>query len=150
MKLNKGDTFKIKTNNGIGFLQYIETDELGIEFIRILEIIRENENITQKDIDKPERWNIGFPLKAAVRKKIVEKIGTFEIPKSYKTPKLVRSEHNIQGEKLGWHIIDRSTLKRKFKKKLNKRDLKLSPHGIMNDTMIVEYLDKGWKLEEWK
>ena len=63
MKLTKGDTFKIRTKIGFGFIQYVETDEDGIEFVRILEPIKEDGEISQSEVDQLERWSIGFPLK---------------------------------------------------------------------------------------
>ena len=150
MKLNKGDIFKIKTKIGFGFLQYVETDDMGVEFVRVLEPISIEEKITQSDVDQTERWNIGFPLKAAARKKIVEKVGNFEIPKSYVNSDYARSEHNVRGESLGWHIVHKSTLKRELKTNLDEKDLKLSPHGIMNDTLIIERLEQNCRLENWK
>tara|TARA_B100001057_G_C22452020_1_gene795459 strand:- start:122 stop:574 length:453 start_codon:yes stop_codon:yes gene_type:complete len=150
MKLIKGDIFRIKTNLGFGFLQYIETNEMGIEFVRILQPIKEDGEISQSEVDQQERWNTGFPLKAATRKKITEKVGSFEIPSSYLYSEYTRSMHNVHGEFLGWHIVHKPTLKRELKKVLNENDLKLSPHGIMNDTLIIERLEENWRLENWK
>ena len=149
MKITSGDIFKIPTGIGFGFLQFIELDSMGIEYIRVLDIISENGIITQFEIDKTERWCIGFPLRAASRKKIVERIGNFNLPPDFKPSDLVRSEHIIGDKFLGWFIVNRKTLKRKFKKKLNKKQLKLSPHGIMNDTLIIERLEGNWNLAEW-
>lgn len=149
MKLNKGDTFRIKTKIGFGFLQYVDTDDMGIEFVRVLEPIKENGKISQSEIDQLERWSIGFPLKAANRKKIIEKVGSFEIPSSYVNSEYARSEHSVRGEFLGWHIVHKSSLKREFKKSLNDKDLMLSPYGIMNDTLIIERLEGNWRLENW-
>ncbi|MGB3198995.1 MAG: hypothetical protein WBB17_14825 [Saprospiraceae bacterium] len=145
-----GDVFKIKTNIGFGYLQYVETDDLGIDFVRVLEPISTNGEITQAGVDQTERWNIGFSLKTAARRKIVEMVGNFEIPKSFINSEYARSEHNIRGEFLGWHIVHKSTLKRELKSNLDEKNLKLSPHGIMNDTLIVERLEQNWRLENWK
>ena len=150
MKLTVGDTFRIATKIGYGFLQYIETDNMGIEFVRVLEPLNRNGEITQLEVNKSERWNIGFPLKAAARKKIVEKVGNFEIPKSFVCSEYARSKYNVRGEFLGWHIVHKSNLKRELKKTLTTQDLKLSPHGIMNDTFIIERLEENWRLENWK
>lgn len=150
MELNSGDIYSIKTNIGYGFLQYVETDEMGIEFIRVLEPINRYEEISQLEVNKTERWNIGFCLKATAKKKIINKIGNFDIPKSFKNPKYARREHVIGDDFLGWHIVNKTTLKTEFKKNLTKKDLKLSPHGIMNDTLIIERLENNWRLENWK
>ncbi|MBP0612780.1 hypothetical protein J8J42_06945 [Chryseobacterium sp. cx-311] len=145
-----GDVFKIKTNIGFGYLQYVETDNLGIDFVRVLEPISANGEITQAGVDQTERWNIGFPLKTAVRRKIVEMVDNFEIPKTFINSEFARSEYNIRGEFLGWHIVHKSTLKRELKSDLDEKNLKLSPHGIMNDRLIVERLEQNWRLENWK
>jgi hypothetical protein len=150
MKLKSGDVFKIKTSIGFGFLQYLETDNLGIEYVRVLEPVSTNGQISQEGVDQIERWNIGFPLKAAARKKIVVMVGNFEIPKSFVNSEFARSEHKIRGEFLGWHIVNRTTLERKLKPYINETDIKLSPHGIMNDTLIVERIEQNWRLEKWK
>lgn len=42
------------------------------------------------------------------------------------------------------------TLKIELKETLSKNDLALSPYGIFNDTLIIEYLEKDWRLEYWK
>lgn len=150
MKLTKGDVFKIKTNIGFGFLQYVETDKMEVEFVRVLEPIQRTDEISQSEVDQEERWNTGFPLKAAARKKIVERVGTFKIPKSYVQSEYARSQHNVTGEFMGWYIVNKSTLMRELKKNLSDKDLKLSPHGIMNDTLIIQKLEQNWRLENWK
>jgi hypothetical protein len=149
MKIEVGDIFSIKTSKGFGFLQYVAIDNLGMEYVRILAPINEEDIIIQNEVDLKERWSIGFPLKAAVRKKIVSKIGNYKIPENYSFDEYARSIHNVRGEHLGWHIVNRKTLQRELKSKLEKEDLKLSPYGVFNDTLIIEYLENDWKLEEW-
>lgn len=150
MRLTKGDTYSIETKIGFGFLQYVETDSIGIDFVRVLCPINEDEQIDQSGVNQNERWNIGFPLKAAAKRKIISKVGNFEIPNTYFNSEYARSKHIVRSEFLGWHIIHKSSLKRELKKELHKDDLKLSPHGIMNDTLIIEYLEQNWKLENWR
>lgn len=149
MKLKKGDVFRIKTKLGYGFLQYIETDDLGIEYVRVLEPISENGILSQREVECLERWCIGFPLKAAELRKIVEKVGNFDIPQSFINYEYARAEHNISGEKIGWHIVNKTSLKRELKPNLDAHDRKLSPHGIMNDTLIISMLEENWRLQDW-
>lgn len=150
MKLQEGDVFSIKTKIGYGFLQYIKTDSMGINLIRVLEPINDNGQISQPEVDIIERWNIGFPLKAALKRGIIEKIDTFIIPSSFVNSNYARSKHIIRGVFLGWHIVNKINLKRELKKNLSEKDLFLSPHGIMNDTLIIERLENNWRLENWK
>ncbi len=149
MKLASGDTFKIKINKGFGVLQYFETMD-DIEYIRVLASTTDDAEVTQRVIDQEEMWTIGFPVTVAARKKVIERIGNFEIPEGFKTPKYARTTHNIRGEHLGWHIVDRYSWQREFKAELNEGDLKLSPWGIWNETLLVERLNTNWSLSEWK
>ncbi len=150
MKLEKGQVYSIKIANGYGFIQYIETGSSGVEYVRILDPIRTAEEITQNEINERQRWCCGFPLKAAHNRKLINYVGLFQLPPKYKIEYWTRSPHNIRGEHLGWHTVHRDTLERKFKKSLRRRYLKLSPHGIFNDTLIRERLDSNWKLSDWK
>ncbi|TMI62599.1 MAG: hypothetical protein E6H07_14390 [Bacteroidetes bacterium] len=150
MKINQGDVFAIKTQKGFGFIQFIQVWEHGIELVRILEPIKERAEVSQTEVDILERFSIQFLVKIAYKRKLIEKVGQFTIPKYYSIPIKVRTQHNVRGEFLGWHIVDVQTLKRELKKELSKEDLTLSPHGIFNDTLIIEYLEKNWRLEHWK
>ena len=89
-------------------------------------------------------------MKSAIKKKIVNKVGQFNLPFNFIDPNIRRSKHIIPNQTKGWHIINLKSSKMKFKKKLNNKDLKLSPHGIFNDTLIIEYLENNWSLENWK
>ena len=150
MRLKPGDTFRIKTRIGFGFLQYVETDIDGIEFVRVLKPISVKGQIDQSGTNQCERWNIGFPIKAAVRKKIIDFIGNFDIPETFSVSKYARDQHNVRGKIIGWHIINKSTSKMILKKELDDDDLKLSPYGIMDDSLIIERIESNWKLEDWR
>jgi hypothetical protein len=150
MKLEKGQVYSINTPNGYGFIQYIETDSLGVEYVRILNPIKASEEISQDEINHQQRWCCVFPLKAAHNRSVINYVGLFELPPKYKIEYWTRSPHNVRGEHLGWHIVHRDTLERKLKKSLRRRHLKLSPHGIFNVTLIRERLESNWKLSNWK
>ena len=148
--LVKGDVFSIKTKIGNAFFQYIETDQLGLDLIRILDYISTSNNeITQENVNRIEKWNISFTIKPALRRHIIEKIGNFELPNNFRIPEYTRTQHNVRGEFLGWYIVNRKTLKRELKEKLSDEELKLSPTGFMNDTLIIEKIEQNWTLENW-
>jgi hypothetical protein len=150
MKIKEGEVFSIKTKIGFGFLQYISTSDLGIELVRVLEPIKQTSQITQDEINQKERFSVHFVVKAALRKKIIERTGEFKIPTEYEVPIKARTEHKVRGEFLGWDIVDQKTLKRELKQVLTKDDLSLSPHGHPNDTLLIEWLETNWRLENWK
>jgi hypothetical protein len=143
----KGDVYSIQTAKGLGYLQFIENTEFG-DYIRILDHI--SASINQDEVNKPEKWCITFTIKPALRKKIISLVDNFNIPENFTISDFARSEHNIRGEFLGWHIVNRKTLQRELKKNLSQDEIKLSPHGFMNDTLIIEMLENNWKLSEWK
>ncbi len=150
MKLIKGQVFSIQTKIGFGFFQFIEVDSMGVEYIRVLNIIKDSTEIKQSEIDKDQKWCCGFPLNIAHRRKIVEFIGCYELPKNYKIEYWTRSPHNVQGKHFGWHIVHRDTLERKLIPKLKRKHLLLSPHGVSNDTLIKERLEQNWELKKWR
>lgn len=150
MKIQEGEVFAIETKNGFGFLQYIMPDQFGIEITRVLEPIKPHNELSQYDVDLPERFTIHFVINAALRKKLIYRTGVFQIPTNYVVPSKAREKHRIRGEFLGWHIIDQKTLKRELKQVLSPEDLKLPFHGHPNDTLLREYLETDWRLENWK
>ena len=150
MKLQVGEVFAIQTKIGFGFLQYVDTGNLGIEIVRVLEPIKDTNEINQLEVELPERFTIQFVVKAALRKKILIKTGIFKIPEFYKIPVKARTEHFIRGEFIAWHIVNQQTLKIESKKALSEDDLLISPHGIPNDTLLIERLENNWRLEQWK
>ena len=137
MKIEAGEVFAIMTNRGYGFFQFIESDNLGIETIRVLEPIKAKNEINQNEVDHKERYVVGFVVKAALRKKLIERSGLFKIPNNFNVPTKARTEHTIRGEFLGWHIVEKKTLKRELKQRLTVEELMLSPHGIPNDTLLT-------------
>ena len=149
MTLEKGQVFSIRLDKGFGFIQFIETDDLGIEYVRILDSIRTTEKITQSEVNLTQRWCCGFLVKTAYKKNLIEFIGKFELPPKYKVEYITRAPHNVKGEHLGWHIINRVTLERKLIPKLKRKHFNLSPHGIFNDTLIKERLLNNWELSKW-
>jgi hypothetical protein len=150
MKIEIGEIFSISTKKGFGFIQYIGNSDLDNELVRVLEPLKQKNEIQIIEVETVERFIIGFPVKAALSHKIIYRTGKFDLPKGFKIPSKSRSQHNVRGEFLGWHIIENSTLKRKLKRELSDEDLKLSPCGIFNDTLLIQYLEDDWRLHNWK
>ena len=150
MKIQRGDVFRIKTNIGFGFLQHIEMTIDKTHYVRVLDFVSKDGNVSQVEVNKPERWCTEFILNIAFRRKLVERVGNFMIPLGFKVSKYARGKHIIPNELSGWVIVNRNTGKLTFKEKLTEEELKLSPHGIMNDTYIIERLEENWSLENWK
>jgi len=150
MVINQGEVFAINTSLGFGFIQYVGLLDNGVELIRLLEPVKQTNELSQTEVNILERFSIQFLVRVASKKKLIKSVGLFAIPKNYSIPKNARTPHIVKGEFLGWHIVNVKTLKIELKETLSKNDLALSPYGIFNDTLIIEYLEKDWRLEYWK
>ena len=150
MKIQEGEVFAIQTNVGFGFLQFIKPDQFGVEIIRVLEPIKDVNEISQQEVNLPERYTVHFVVKPALRRKLIHRTGVFKIPENYRIPEKGREKHTVRGEFLGWHITDLKTLKIEKKSELTPDDLKFPPAGHPNDTLIREWLENNWRLENWK
>lgn len=149
LKLLPGDVFSVELKESYGFIQFLETFDNGIEFVRVLKTIKDLESFNQKDVDLLERFCVQFPVKAAYNRILISKVGNYTIPKNFQTPKFFRTMEKIKGEFKGWYIVNRDTLQRRFTKKLKNEEIRLSPHGIYNDILLKERLLSNWSLKSW-
>jgi hypothetical protein len=150
MRLISGDVFSIKTKLGFAFLQFVEMGKYGVEIVRILTPINESNEITQEQVNLRERFTVEFVVKAAFRRKILNQTGHFEIPSYYSVPERTISPHKLCGDFLGWFITDRDTGLRQLKKELEGDDLELSPSGIVNDTLLIDWIENDFRPSDWK
>ena len=150
MKIEQGEVFAISTKIGFGFFQFISTSNLGIEIIRVLETVKQSNKISQDDVNITERFTLHFVVKAALRKAVIEKVGMFKIPETYTIPAKGREQHIVRGEFIGWHIIDQKTLRRELKKELTSKEVLIPPYGYPNDTLLKNYIENNFRLENWK
>ena len=143
-KIKIGDIFEINTPKGKAYLHYIYVDEDKIELIRVLPgLYSERPNHLDKLASSPERYVIGFPLAPAYRKGIIERVGFYPAD-SFCKPRFMREPHGI----LGWHIVDTNTLYREFVEKLTLQQKTFSSWGVINDTMLIEWLVDDWSLDK--
>ncbi len=149
-KIELGDIFEMQTPKGMKI--YIQCVEIPKDIKNELELVKifyklyeaTPEEITS--IIEEEFFFNRFPLKAAYRKKIVEKVGNSSLPPNFKAPLYYRTENDFGN---GWQIVNAKTWKRETVLELSEEQKQLSPWGGMNDTLIIELLEKGWRLENW-
>lgn len=146
-KIKLGDVYEMPTKKGRCFLQCVEiphTDD--VELIKVFYKIYDDipEEITK--ITEGDYFFIRFPLSASLKMKIVKFVGNVELPKDLVLPLYYRTL-NPFGE--GWQIVNSQTLNRETVLILNEEQKQLSPWGGMNDTLIKQLLDKGWRLKNW-
>jgi len=148
-KVKIGDIFEINTTKGRAYLHYIYKDKAIGELVRILPGLYVDRPVNFDELaSSKEKYMIYFPLGAANRQKIVEQVGYHSADK-FEKPQHMRTEHIIQGEFLGWHIIDTDTWQRQLVKTLSSKQKQLSSWGIWNDTLLIEKLLEDWTLEKW-
>jgi hypothetical protein len=146
-KIEIGDIFEIQTSKGKGYLQCVEIPK-GDD-VELVKVFYDLYNDTPSDINSVTTGNyflVRFPVKASLRMKIVKFVEKIELPKNFQIPLFYRTI-NPFGE--GWQIVNSKTLKRDSVLTLTEEQMKLSPWGGMNDTLIKELLEKGWRLESW-
>jgi len=148
-RITLGDVFSIKTAKGLAYLQYVYKDSDGLELIRVLKGLHDIQPNIESLCKESEQFFIHFCVAAAYRRGIILRVGNVEI-KDFQKPKFMRTDHNIRREHLGWHIVNIDTLYRSFVKELTDEQVKLSPHGIWNDTYLIEMLESGFSLEKWR
>lgn len=148
-KINIGDVFEIETKIGLAYLHYIYKDGKLGELIRVLPGVFNERPIDLNELAmKNESFMVFFPVSAAVRKNIIQLAGSHSA-QGFGKPKMMRMEHWVRGEFLGWHIVDTDSWKMKLVKSLTEDQKKLSPWGSFNDTLLTERIEENWSLEKW-
>jgi len=148
-KIEMGDVFELETSKGKAYLHYIYEDPTLCELIRVLPgLFQDRPPELHEIVAKKERYMIFFPLKAAYRRNIVNKVG-YVPAEGYAKPAFMRSDHWERFEFKGWHIVDTGTLQRQFVSELTDDQKKLSPWRLWNDTRLCERLVENWSLESW-
>jgi hypothetical protein len=149
-KIKIGDIFEINTSKGKAYLHYIHKDpKIGRELVRVLPgLYAERPASFDKLAGSKELYMIFFPVSAANKKKIVMNVGHYSAD-NFTKPKYMRTEHNVRGEFLGWHITDTDTWKIQLVKELTQEQKQFSDWASWNDTLLVERLVNDWSLEKW-
>lgn len=148
-KISLGDIFEIDTPKGKAYLHYIYNDSVIGELVRVLQgLYPEKPGDLSTLASSKERYFIFFPLSAAYNKNIVKHVGNYPVS-SFSKPKTMRTEHNIRGNFLGWHLVDTQSWKRQLVNTLTDEQKKFSPWGVWNDTLLIENLVNDWSLGKW-
>lgn len=141
----------MKTDKGNNiYIQCVEIPEdirNEVELIKIFYDLHQNQPNEINSIINGDFFYNRFSLKAALRRKIVSKIGNSPLSADFESPKYYRTENDF-GK--GWQIVNAKTWYRDTVSVLSDEQKKLSPWGSMNDTLIIELLESGWKLENWE
>jgi len=154
MKLNKGDVFKILSTKRNVYIQYILKDETMGQLIRVFAPDVKSVSGPRDIKERKELFYVFFPLGSALRRKLVVKIGSSDLPGGQQLPKFMKAPFGINaaGKITSWSIFELDTGKQKVVEKLSKQEIRYSPYECWNDTQIIEAVNANWspaKLEEY-
>jgi len=148
-ELKRGDIFEIETKKGNAYIQLVELREsdASLDRIRVFYELHQNRPNNFEGVIENEFFYLRFVLREALRRKIFKKIASVDIDPLIVFPTYFRSKHIFQEGY--WQIVDGDTWKRETIEVLNAEQIKLSPWGTWNDTLLIENLENGWRLEKW-
>jgi len=143
-----GDLIEIKTNIGLAYAQYTHYHEVYGALIRVFNrIYRDRPEFMRAITNDRIRFSVFFPLKAALKKKIVEIVGHEAVKEDLREFPLFRAG-----------VVDPSTQKvavwwlwdgeKEWKiGQLDANQSKLPIRGVWNDTLLIQRIEAGWTPE---
>ncbi|RKT01779.1 hypothetical protein [Chryseobacterium defluvii] len=146
-----GSVYAIDTVKGIGIFQLVNIPEdkrHGVEMIRVsYDLYTEVPKSFQPVFDQ-DFFYIRFPVKAALKRKMINYIGHSDLIPGFKIPRYYRTPHYFNRDE--WIIFDSETNQIEQVKTLTVEQLKLSTDSVWNIAFLKERLEEGWRLENWK
>mgnify|MGYP001801627538 CR=1 FL=1 len=143
-----GNIYNIKTSKGLGFLQLIKIPDSNnhVELTRVFYELRDSVPENLNDIAFGDFFLLEFPIKAGIQQNVLQFVGNVDLPEGFVFPTFFRSE-NLFGP--GWRIINVNG-GQKVVEELNEQELRYSPYGVWNAPLLIENLENGWRLENWR
>lgn len=150
-KVLLGDICEIETAKGYGYFQCVGFDYQQVELIRVYHAVFPDpiENLSLLNTIT-DRFFVGFHIGAALRRKIVRRVGNNPLEEDFERPRFFRDKEMIRGEFRGWRIKDIETGRFNLEPILTESIQKMSPMGVVNDTLLIDWLDSEWGLDNWK
>lgn len=149
-----GDIIEISTKEGFAYAQYThnhnEAPKYG-QLLRVLEgVYAEHQNNLEILLHNPVQFVTFFPLNAALTRGIVSVIGNMPIPTKWQEFPMFRVKGLIDKEtkkakRWGlWNGVHKETM---LDRPLTEAEKKLPILAIINDAMLIEYIEMGWRPE---
>lgn len=164
-----GEVYAVITKKGYGIAQIAGLDRHGIPICRIFSKLYKEipQNVENIILNKESYLIIIFlHTMAHWRVKQAIKLGKYEVPNDFKIPKYYRdcwvfkrntgpfeywSVDDYEGNILRFKDYIINVLNKKLTDESWKKDfLKLNPVSILNGPALIERLENGFSLEEWK
>ena len=143
-----GDVVEIVTSRGMAYSQVSHIKKRWGSLLRVLPgFFHERPMDFSEIVQRKEDFVTFFPLQAAVSRSVVEIVGNEEVPPRARVFPLFRNPGSIdrEGRIHDWWLWDGE---REWQVgKLKRSQLKLPILGVMNDTLLIERIEEGWKPE---
>lgn len=149
-KVQVGNIYKIDTQKGFALMQLVKMPEdirNDIELVKIGYHLFDSLPEMNDTIFREGYFFVHFPVKVALRRKIIELVDGLNDPETIEVPNYFRSPHYFKTD--FWMIIDEKNDSFIEVQNLSDEQLKLSPSGMWTDLLIIERLENGWRLENW-
>jgi len=143
-----GDIVEISTTKGLAYAQLTHKHPMYGELVRVVEGFHSVRPAIGDVADRDTRFVTFFPLTAAVSRGIFQIVGNAPVPEPSKQFPIFRSgTPDPQTKKVAnWWLWDGQNEWRV--PSLSPEQQKYPILGIWNDTLLVERLEQGWKLED--
>lgn len=136
---------EISTPKGLAYAQYLLTERLG-DLIRVLPGEFADRPASLADVvSAKERFWVFFPLRAALARKLVTKVGSEPLPEHARRMPVMRmaGARDATGTVLDWWLYD-GQREWRIGKELRPEQRQMSLARIVNDTMLIEDIVEGW------
>lgn len=154
-KAKKGDVFTLETKCGYAYLQCVRDKKDGKQYdmweiVRILPGTHREKSlkIAENLVKCKEVFFLEFMLGYALKDRIVEYIGSFDVPEESNAPRYYRSELRWPNGEIHKHIID--SYNKKTIGTWTEEQLDLSPWGMWSVDELIESIEDGWTLDQWR
>lgn len=149
-----GDIIEIPTKNGLAYAQYTHNHTEPPKYGQLLRIFEgafaERPNELDVLVRSPVQFITFFPLSAALTRGIFKVVGNLPVPAEARAFPLFRMKGLIDRETKKakrWGLWDGKNRETLLDRPLTEVEKKLPILAIINDTMLIEYIEKGWRPE---
>lgn len=149
-KIQLGNIYQMDTDKGLILFQLVDIPidtRNDVETTKVSYTLYNTIPEKIDDIFNEGFFFVRFPVKAALRRKIINVVGFFSLGDNFELPKQERTEHFFKDG--FWIISNREDGKFIEVEHLDDHQKLLSPSAVWNDTYLKERLEEGWRLENW-
>lgn len=146
MPARVGDVIAFATSRGYALAQYTHRDKLYGCLLRVLAGFSESlPTDAAVAATEPTAFHTFFPLNAALKRGLVTRVGTAAVPESEQRFPLMRRRGQVApgGKVLDWWLWNGAEQRQVPRLEPAERDLSIAE--VVNDTLLIERLEAGWR-----